>query len=73
MMTEEDLARLCAHHNNIQRYRRLLRTRLTELERLHIEGRLKEERIAVHRLSSSTFPLSVSLNNPVLRADARTQ
>jgi hypothetical protein len=31
------------HRNNIDRYRRLLRTRLTDLERQFIERRLAEE------------------------------
>jgi len=33
-------ARLDAHRNNIQRYRRLLETHLTDVERDYIEGRL---------------------------------
>ena len=50
-MIDEDLARLRAHRNNIHRYRRLLKTRLTDLERNYIETRLKEEEAAVHKLS----------------------
>ena len=38
-MLDEDLARIRAHRNNIHRYRRLLRTKLSELERQFIERR----------------------------------
>ena len=40
MMTDENLARLRAHHNDVHRYRRLLATHLTDLERAYIERRL---------------------------------
>jgi hypothetical protein len=52
------LARLRTHRNNIDRYRRLLKTRLTELERQYIEGRLSEEQSALEKLAASTFPLA---------------
>jgi hypothetical protein len=39
-VTDEMLARLRAHDNNIIRYRRLLETNLSELERGFIERRL---------------------------------
>jgi hypothetical protein len=42
-MTEDGIARLRAHRCNIDRYRRLLRTKLSELERQYIEKRLSEE------------------------------
>ena len=44
MMVDENLARLRAHRNNIHRYRRLLATHLSDLERAYIERRLQEER-----------------------------
>jgi len=56
MMTEENLARLRTHRNNIDRYRRLLRTQLTDLERGFIETRISEEMEAAKRLSNETFP-----------------
>jgi len=59
-MITENLARLRAHRNNIHRYRRLLGTQLTELERRFIEGRLAEETEAFKRLSDETFPVSLS-------------
>jgi hypothetical protein len=40
------------------RYRRLLKTRLTELEQQYIEKRLSEEEAALDKLAASTFPLT---------------
>ena len=48
MMIDENLARLRAHRNNIGRYRRLLQTNLTVLERDFIERRLAEEDAALN-------------------------
>jgi hypothetical protein len=45
--------RLNAHRSNIQRYRRLLQTRLTDLERGYIVRRLQEEERALAQLRSS--------------------
>src|SRR5262245_49516644 len=42
-MTEEGIARLRAHRRNIDRYRRLLETKLSEIERQYLERRLSEE------------------------------
>jgi hypothetical protein len=59
MMIDENPARLRTHrNNNISRYRRLLQTQLTLLERDFVEQRLSEEEAALHRLASNTFPLS---------------
>jgi hypothetical protein len=57
-MIDEKLARLRMHRSNIDRYRRLLKTRLTELEQQYIEKRLSEEQSALEKLAASTFPLS---------------
>ena len=57
-MIDEKFALLRTHRNNISRYRRLLKTKLTEFERQFIERRLSEERSAMERLASSTFPLT---------------
>jgi hypothetical protein len=59
MMIEENLARLRTHRNNIHRYRRLLATRLSDVERGFIEQRLSEEEAAIARLSSATFPFTL--------------
>lgn len=41
------IALIQAHRSNIQRYRGLLRTRLTEVERRFIERRISEEQSAL--------------------------
>ena len=40
-----------AHDSNISRYRRLLKTNLSDLERRFLERRLSEERSAVESLA----------------------
>ena len=57
-MFDEDLARIRAHRNNIHRYRRLLKTRLSDLERQFIERRLTEEQAALEALVSETLPMA---------------
>ncbi|MGB8608808.1 hypothetical protein [Bradyrhizobium sp.] len=52
-MNDEKLARLRAHDSNISRYRRLLKTNLSDIERRFLERRLSEERSAVESLVSS--------------------
>lgn len=56
-MLDENLARIRAHRNNIHRYRRLLKTRLSQLERQFIERRLAEEQSALDGLTAATFPV----------------
>lgn len=57
-MIDEKFAFLRTHRNNIRRYRRLLKTELTQGERQFIERRLSEERSAMETLTASTFPLT---------------
>lgn len=57
-MTDENLAFLRTHRNNIARYRRLLKTRLSQCERQFIERRLCEEQTAMEKPTASTFPLA---------------
>ena len=45
-MIDQKLARLRTHRNNINRYRRLLKTPLTDFERGFIERRMTEEQSA---------------------------
>ncbi|MBR1153956.1 hypothetical protein [Bradyrhizobium sp. JYMT SZCCT0428] len=47
------LARLRAHRNNIHRYRRLLKTELSDLERDFILRRLEEEEGSFNQLSAT--------------------
>jgi hypothetical protein len=60
-MIDENSVRLHAHRNNVRRYRRLLKTKLTELEHQFIHRRLSEECAAIDRLSASTFVRAASL------------
>ena len=62
-MIDEQLARLRTHRNNIYRYRRLLGTRLTELERQYLERRLSEEQTAMELLSTTIFPLKLGADD----------
>jgi hypothetical protein len=68
-MVDERLARLRTHRNNIARYRRLLKTTLTYLERQFIERRLSEEQSEFELLSAGTFPVAIELqdNDPAAR------
>jgi hypothetical protein len=52
-MIDENFARLRTHRNNVQRYRHLLETSLTALERQFIAKRLAEEQSAIEALSAS--------------------
>jgi hypothetical protein len=61
-MIDENLARLQTHRNNIHRYRRLLGTQLSELERQYLERRLSEEQTAIEMLST-IFPLKLGAVN----------
>lgn len=56
---DENLARLRAHRNNVHRYRRLLATQLSDLERAYIDRRLSEEQSSMEALSRETFPFSL--------------
>lgn len=52
-MIDRQLARLRAHRSNIQRYRNLLQTSLTELERQFVERRLTEDQSNLESLANS--------------------
>jgi hypothetical protein len=60
-MIDENLARLRAHRQNIERYRRLLETSLTVLERDFVERRIAEEESALNGLASDTFPMVLKM------------
>lgn len=49
-MTDLHTILIAAHRGNIRRYRRLLRTHLTELERTFVARRLDEEKAALTEL-----------------------
>ena len=52
-MIDQQLARLRTHRSNIQRYRNLLKTSLTELERQFVQRRLTEEQSNLESLATS--------------------
>ena len=60
MMLDENLARMRTHRNNIHHYRRLLNTRLSDVERQFIERRLQEEQSAMEALTNLTFPIHLA-------------
>jgi hypothetical protein len=55
MVIDEQFARLRAHRNNVLRYRRLLATYLSDVERAYIERRLSEEPASMEALMQETF------------------
>lgn len=55
MMFDENLARMRTHRTNIHRYRRLLNTKLSDIERQFFERRLQEEQSAIAALTDITF------------------
>jgi hypothetical protein len=59
-MFEANLARIRTHRNNIHRYRGLLRTQLSNLEREFIEKRMADEQTALDALVIETFPVTFS-------------
>ncbi len=59
---DERIARLRTHANNIDRYRRLLETKLTEVERQYLERRLSEEQSALEALSLKRIVGDATLN-----------
>jgi len=71
-MTGQHIERLRAHRNNIRRYRRLLATSLTDLERAYIERRLLDERASVKALLREAYPDRLSLWTTKPGADRRT-
>jgi hypothetical protein len=70
-MIDEKLARLRTHRNNIARYRRLLKTQLTDCERLFIEKRLSEERCAMESLAA--FPLTFQMPKRAMYGNATAE
>ena len=65
-MIDADFVRLRAHRNNIHRYRRLLDTQLSELERAFVLKRMSEEQVAFYELSSVTLPLVLTVRDTAI-------
>jgi hypothetical protein len=53
-MPNENTVRIVVHRQNITRYRSLLQTRLTEIEREFIARRIDEEEAEIHRLTAES-------------------
>ncbi|MCK1341204.1 hypothetical protein IVB38_35720 [Bradyrhizobium sp. 38] len=70
-MLDQDLARLRAHRNNLSRYRRLLKTKLSDIERRFVERRLAEEQTALEALAADVFPTAFTLPNQPPASAAR--
>ena len=51
---DERIARLRAHQQNIDRYQRLLKTKLNDLESQFLEKRLSEERFLMAMLTKGS-------------------
>jgi hypothetical protein len=71
-MLDLNLERIRAHQNNIARYRRLLATHLTDLERSYIERRMREEQTSAEILIRGTFPDRLSARLPRVKARKTT-
>lgn len=69
-MLDVNLERLRALQKNIDRYRRLLATHLSDLERSYIERRLSEEQASMQGLLREAFPDRLSAGPP--RIEGRT-
>jgi hypothetical protein len=55
-MIDQTLAQFRAHRQNINRYRSLLQTNLTDLERDFVERRIAEEEAAMSALAFGMSP-----------------
>jgi len=60
-MLDEDLAHIRAHRNNIDRYRRLNRTKFSDVQCQFVELRLSEEQAALEALTSRTFLVAFTM------------
>ncbi len=59
-MSQLDAAASFAHQENIERYKRILRTHLTDIERVFIQRRLAEEQAALEQLAGTAMPFGKS-------------
>ncbi|MBR0849800.1 hypothetical protein JQ543_18755 [Bradyrhizobium diazoefficiens] len=71
-MLDVSLERVRAHHKNIDRYRRLLATHLSDLERSYIERRLSEEQSSMRGLLQETLPDRLSAGLPRIEGQTST-
>jgi hypothetical protein len=71
-MLDVNLERLRAHQKNIDRYRRLLGTHLSELERSYIERRVGEEQASLKRVLREAFPDRLFALQPGVEGQTKT-
>lgn len=71
-MFDVNLERVRAHQKNIDRYRRLLATHLSDLERSYVERRLSEEQTSMRGLLQETFPDRLSAGLPRMEGQTST-
>ena len=71
-MTGQRVQRLRAYRNNIQRYRRLLTTRLMDHERAYIERRLNEEKAAIKAVLQECLPEGIAASRGWVAGRPRT-
>jgi hypothetical protein len=71
-MLDVSLERMRAYQKNIDRYRRLLATHLSDLERSYIERRLSEEQASMRGLLQETFPDRLSAGLPRIEGQTST-
>jgi hypothetical protein len=64
-MKDLETLRISAHRRNISRYKRLLRTHLTELEREFVDRRLSEEKSALAQLIADRRSIPRSASDPI--------
>ena len=67
MMLDEQFVRLRTYRNNIARYRGLLKTDLTDLERRYVERRLSEEQSEFELLTTGNIPVTAKVQNGAAR------
>ena len=60
-MFDENLVRIRTRRNNIDRYRTLLWTNLSDLDRDFIERRMADEQADLDALAAETFPAMLPL------------
>ena len=68
-MPDEATIRILVHRQNIRRYRFLLATPLTDIERAFITRRIAEEEAEVHRLSAERRERAAERPKVPARAD----
>jgi hypothetical protein len=63
MTIDVNKARLAAHRNNLMRYRRILATRLTDIERAYVRRRIDEERALLEQLEQQHRSVAASASS----------